>query len=132
MLPHQYILNFKRVLPKVYITLPRFYSRKFEKLKKAYKQFSSLSIIFLQYLSKQMKMPKQWFFRTDRLLIITDVTDTVNIHWVWDMNHSNIMMNGQKNIQQYNLQGELIKSIKTKSGNRWNHCYNDWRPWLNI
>lgn len=55
----------------------------------------------------------------DRLLIITDVTDTVNIHWIWDINHSHTVMNGQENIQQYNLQGEIIKSIKIKSGNRW-------------
>lgn len=54
----------------------------------------------------------------DRLLIITDVTDTVNIHWIWDINHSHTVMNGQENIQQYNLQGEIIKSIKIKSGDR--------------
>lgn len=124
MLPRQCILNFKKVQPKLYLTLPRFYSRKLEN-KKAYKQFSSLSICKIY--QSRWRCRNNGFLRIkcshkrmDRLLIITDVTDTVIIHWVWDMNHSHVMMNGQKNIQQYNLQREIIKSIKIKSGNRWN------------
>ncbi|XP_065936972.1 E3 ubiquitin-protein ligase TRIM71-like [Magallana gigas] len=117
--------EFRRLPSKVTVSLPSFTPQKINK-EQLYQQFGSLSALSIKTEEHgyTMDFPGAESSTPDRPLIdvpriITDIETECNIfHCVSCLNNEDIWTRGDDNIMRlYNLQGELVKSIKTKSGN---------------
>lgn len=119
------IAEFRKLPPKVKVTLPQFTPEKIN-INQMYQQFGSLSA--LDFTTEENVYKKQILAAgsslPDRQLISepytvaaipTKIDDLTNVAYLGD---EQIWTSGQGNIiMLYNLSGELVRSIQTKSGN---------------
>uniref|UniRef100_K1QJ35 Uncharacterized protein n=1 Tax=Magallana gigas TaxID=29159 RepID=K1QJ35_MAGGI len=117
--------EFRRLPPKITFTLPSFTPPKINK-EQLYQQFGSLSALSIKTEEHgyTMESPGAESSPPDRPLIdvpriITDIkTECTGVHCVSCLSDEDIWTRGNGNIMRlYNLRGELVKSIKTKSRN---------------
>uniref|UniRef100_K1QK89 Tripartite motif-containing protein 3 n=1 Tax=Magallana gigas TaxID=29159 RepID=K1QK89_MAGGI len=119
--------EFRRLPPKLNVSLPNFRPQKIQ-TDKLIKQFGSLSALSFTTEEQDYSMPTQGgakFFPQDRSLMdkpqgITVIDTGYKIlYGVTCLNDTAIWAHGDQNeMKLFNLRGELIKSIQTKSGNK--------------
>ncbi|XP_065929392.1 E3 ubiquitin-protein ligase TRIM71-like [Magallana gigas] len=121
--------EFRRLPPKITPTLPKFTPEKINK-EKLYQQFGSLSAssIKTEEHGYTMASPDAESSPLDRPLIdvpwiITEINTEFgginSLHGVSCQSNGDIWTCGNHNLMRlYNLQGELVKSVQTKSGSR--------------
>ncbi|XP_065938909.1 E3 ubiquitin-protein ligase TRIM71 [Magallana gigas] len=117
--------EFRRLPPKLTVSLPSFTPQKINK-ERLYQQFGSLSAssIKTEEHGYTMESPRAESSPPDRPLIdvpriITQInTQYVPLHSVSCLSDEEMWTCGQDKIMRlYNLRGELVKSVQTKSGN---------------
>ncbi|XP_052706648.1 uncharacterized protein LOC128182066 [Crassostrea angulata] len=115
---------FKRLPSKLKVSLPNFRPQEIH-TDQLIEQFGSLSAISFTTEEQDYSMPPQGAESSppDRSLmdvprIITDIDTGYGLYGVTCLNDTEVWMRGSNNMMKlFNLQGELVESIQTKSGN---------------
>lgn len=99
--------EFKRLPPKLTVTLPSFTPPKINK-EQIYEQFGSLSVLSIKTEDQDNSITaiKTEYVQSNELRSVSCLSDDQ----IWTCG-------GDKTMRLYNLQGELVKSVETMSGN---------------
>ncbi|XP_052680368.1 tripartite motif-containing protein 3-like [Crassostrea angulata] len=116
--------EFRKLPPKLKVSLPSFTPQKINK-EQLYKQFGSLSSLSIKIEVHEYTMdaPDADAFASYRTLIdepriVKDIKTERGVRSVSCLSVKHVWTSGYDNIMRlYNLQGEIVKSIKTKSEN---------------
>lgn len=100
-------VEFKRLPPKLTVTLPSFTPPKINK-EQIYEQFGSLSVLSIKTEDQDNSITaiKTEYVQSNELRSVSCLSDDQ----IWTCG-------GDKTMRLYNLQGELVKSVETMSGN---------------
>nr|XP_034329390.1 E3 ubiquitin-protein ligase TRIM71-like [Crassostrea gigas]XP_034329391.1 E3 ubiquitin-protein ligase TRIM71-like [Crassostrea gigas] len=116
--------EFRRLPPKLKVSLPNFRPQKIHK-DQLIKQFGSLSALSFTTEEQDYSMPPQGVESSppDRSLmdvpqVITAIDTGYGLYGVTCLNDTEVWTRGNDSMMKlFNLQGELVESIQTKSGN---------------
>ncbi|XP_052678134.1 uncharacterized protein LOC128159119 [Crassostrea angulata] len=127
--------EFRRLPPKLTVSLPRFTPQRINK-EQLYKQFGSLSALSIKkekhgYTSKSLDSPSSPPDRPRPLIAVPRIITQINteyryspsknhnpLHSVSCLSDEDIWLSGSDNIMRlYHLRGKLVKSVQTMSGN---------------
>nr|XP_034332858.1 tripartite motif-containing protein 55-like [Crassostrea gigas] len=123
------IAEFRRLPPKLTVSLPKFTPQKINK-EQLHQQIGSLSALSIktEKHSCTVDSPSAESSPSDRPFIdvpriITDIHteygESIRLHNVFCLNDDELWTSGDDNMMRlYSLHGKLVKSIQTKSGNR--------------